>query len=301
MHKLSSTFGGIGTGAGVAWPLFGIISSALSLGIGGVAAISFGCVCGVLFLAVSIPVFYILYKKSKQEQMKLNEKLNLTFSTFLNIMDSNSNEYGPLHIKLIHFLKKRHPILFDNIHLTKEEKQKILKDIRKNYISCNDIDNYIPPLPASDLRNTAFLSFVAVFGSIAGCIAGLMGVFVIIGVISGFGAVPLLAAFVLATAIGFGIFAAVQNTQSERENHRKIQIHKHFKKFNQDFIEQNRNSNKLTPSVTPKEPSSKVPYQMRGTRFYTHVHHPEHLRHPEDLRHAEHLRHDAVSLDSSTI
>lgn len=83
MSVFKPAFDAIGTGAGVAWPLFGILSSALSLGIGGVAMVSLGSICCGLFLIVGIPVFYLSYKKNKLEEMRLNKKLNTHLLNFM--------------------------------------------------------------------------------------------------------------------------------------------------------------------------------------------------------------------------
>lgn len=249
MHKFNSTFGGIGTGAGVAWPLFGILSSALSLGVGGTFAISLGCICGFLFLAVSIPVFYISYKRANAVELKLDQKIHLIFSGFLNSIEEfdkifpNNGENCPkirLQLQFIQFLKLKNSILLTNINLHEASKQELLASLINDFIKQPNIKKDLSSLPISHLSDTAFMSFVGVFGSIAGCSAGLMGVFVTLGIISGFGALPILAAVVLSAATGLGVFAAVHNTKTEIEQNRKIQIYKSFKKFNRDFPEKQR-------------------------------------------------------------
>lgn len=70
MSVLKSLFNGIGSGAGVAWPLFGISFSLLGGAIEGVLSVALGAISISLFFAVSIPIVYFSY-----EEMENNKNL----------------------------------------------------------------------------------------------------------------------------------------------------------------------------------------------------------------------------------
>ncbi len=75
MHFIKSIGDGIGTAAGVAWPIFGIVSGTLSLTSAGLATIWLGALTCVLFLIVAVPVTIWSYHQFKQERRK--QKCNL--------------------------------------------------------------------------------------------------------------------------------------------------------------------------------------------------------------------------------
>ena len=74
-------FEGLGTGSGVAWPLFGILFSTLSIGVGSTFALTLGSICSVLFMLISLPIFYSSYTHSQDEENKLNGKLSAVLNT----------------------------------------------------------------------------------------------------------------------------------------------------------------------------------------------------------------------------
>ncbi|VEG91107.1 hypothetical protein [Legionella spiritensis] len=69
-----SSFDGIGTGAGVAWPFFGILSSTLGLVAGGTIALIAGSVAGLLFCLISGAIFYLSYRNACKEEVRLQQK-----------------------------------------------------------------------------------------------------------------------------------------------------------------------------------------------------------------------------------
>lgn len=75
MSFIKSSFDGIGTGAGVAWPFFGILSSTLGLAVGGTVALIAGSVAGLLFCLISGAIFYLSYKNALNEKVVLQGKL----------------------------------------------------------------------------------------------------------------------------------------------------------------------------------------------------------------------------------
>lgn len=82
------------------------------------------------------------------------------------------------------------------------------------------------------------LSFVGVFGSVAGSSSGIFGLISACGLISGFSAIPLLGAMILILAVVIGAYAAVLAIQTSIEKNTKEQVYKTLKIYNQDFVEQ---------------------------------------------------------------
>ena len=74
MSLFKSLFSGVGTGAGVAWPLFGIAFSAIGSSIGGVVSLALGGVTIGLFSGITAFVIYSSYKKMEAEE-QLQQKL----------------------------------------------------------------------------------------------------------------------------------------------------------------------------------------------------------------------------------
>ena len=258
-----SLFDGIGAGAGVAWPLFGIVSSVLSLGVGGSLAISLGSVCCIVFLAVSIPVFYFAYKKSKEETKQLDEKLTThlfnfidtlhkaylanktedeSFTDYLNrwlILENEKENKNHLQIMLILFIKKNSPSLLNQYHrLPPETKKENLSQLIQNFIGIIDLNGILTKPAKKELLKVAFLNFVGVFGAVAGCSAGLMGVFIAFGITLGFGANPLLGLGILVLALGLASYSAVIATQGNIEKGKKTQIYKNLKSYNHELTHQ---------------------------------------------------------------
>ncbi|KTD22996.1 Uncharacterised protein [Legionella lansingensis] len=75
MSFLKSSFDGIGTGAGVAWPFFGILSSTLGLVAGSTTVLIVGSVAGILFCVVSGATFYLAHENAKAEALANTQKL----------------------------------------------------------------------------------------------------------------------------------------------------------------------------------------------------------------------------------
>lgn len=75
MSLLKSGFAGIGTASGVAWPFFGLIVSIFVLTTGGGFALALGAVSAVLFVLVSIPVFYWTYQHFKKKKISWRSDL----------------------------------------------------------------------------------------------------------------------------------------------------------------------------------------------------------------------------------
>ncbi|KTD45564.1 hypothetical protein Lrub_2361 [Legionella rubrilucens] len=247
MAVSKSLFASLGTGAGVAWPLFGIVSSALSLAIGGLSVVGFGAACALLFLIIGLPVFYFSYRQEKQQQEQLEAKFvkgieELVDTLYAAFILSGDSDY----VKFVQrwprkkngFPKLLEPFLSMLISKmndsgTKVPDQHVIRLAAKHYFAA--IETMLPAPPAKKLAQTAFLSFVGTFGSIAGCSAGMMGVISSLGIMAGFGAVPLLAAIILSTSIICGIYAATHAMASETVGWKKTQVRQQLKSFNRTF------------------------------------------------------------------
>ncbi|KTD35102.1 hypothetical protein Lnau_1992 [Legionella nautarum] len=315
MSIFKSTFDAIGTGSGVAWPSFGILSSALSLGIGGAAMAALGSVCCGLFLLVSVPVFYLTYKKSRLEESRLNEKLaihlsrfidqlhdcylnqaeQLDFYSYLNQLDRQSERQLNLQVQFLEFIKKNTPQFFRKYEQFSPGKREAkLKEIISAFLNSSDFEETIKPLSNDELLDGAFLSFVGVFGAAAGCSSGVIGVLAGVGLFGGFGVIPVLATIVLTTAILLAVCGALVSIHSHIEKNKKTQIYKNFKTFNADFAaemtlgdtqesKQNQKASTHEVSTGPRDwrlTGVKTPgvAKVRETLFHLHdSRHPDHL------------------------
>lgn len=252
---LKSCFDGIGTGAGVAWPLFGIIASALSLGVGGALAIILGSICCFLFLAVSIATFYISYKKFKQDSLLLKEQLypcmflfldnlyqqflklppknGFTFKDFLQEWTLGKKYTHPLPVKFIQTLMTSSPSFVQAYgRLTLMEKELVGQKNIEKFIQHPEVEKMIPAPPLKDRLHHGFISSMGVFGSIIGCSAGVMGILTGLGIMSGFAAIPFLGPLIILAGIGLGTYVAVQSVKIANEKHVKTEICKCFNAYN---------------------------------------------------------------------
>jgi hypothetical protein len=226
MAFFKSIINGVGTGAGVAWPLFGIVFSVAGASVGGLLSFTLGGIAATLFLTVCAAVFYLSYEHAQEEQQKLqillqkneqkliefiNEYIKtmdkqyqltdkkISFESYLllqlnqQLSDRDNNKQSPLHQSLI-IIK-----IMSEQQLFKEKS--ILSLIEKEFVNPVSI-------PFSKAITPMFFAFVGTFGSIAGCSAGLSGLFSGLGLFSSFAAFPLLGWGVLAIAASMGIFAA---------------------------------------------------------------------------------------------
>lgn len=289
MSVFKPAFDAIGTGAGVAWPLFGILSSALSLGIGGVAMVSLGSICCGLFLIVGIPVFYLSYKKNKLEEMRLNKKLNthllnfmerlyrcyieeatqLDFSSYLRQIDcEGAGEKMTIQALFLEFIKNNQNDFFYNYHqYTAIEKKEEAEEIIKAFINSADFKENSAVPSMRELLEGAFLNFVGVFGAVAGCSAGVMGVFAGLGLISGLSAIPFLGVAILCAAFVLGVCGAVLSVYSNSEKTQKIQLYKNFKHINDHFdaeINLDKQKEKVEPLPTKVSKPSELYQDWRS-------------------------------------
>ncbi len=72
---MRSTLDGVGTGAGVAWPLFGIITSSLGIAAGSTIALATGSVASLLFCGICCGTFLISYQNALKQNSMASEKV----------------------------------------------------------------------------------------------------------------------------------------------------------------------------------------------------------------------------------
>ncbi|CEK10071.1 hypothetical protein [Legionella hackeliae] len=252
MSIIRPFFEGIGTGAGVAWPIFGIVTSTLSLGSGGTTAVALGAFCSSLFLIVSVPIFYFSYQNYKNEENKLNNK----FITRCNELYFNINQtVKNLNLSANPSAQKNTPISLCDFGIEQEKYHDFkayltilimqnnyeqLLENEKNTVVANIVNHLVTTatmkcqnsITSSTLIYSAFLGFVGAFGTIAGCSAGFMGLLAGLGIVSGFSAAPVLGIMILILAVGCGIYSAFTSVDSIQEKISKKAVCKQINAFN---------------------------------------------------------------------
>ncbi|PJE08615.1 hypothetical protein [Legionella sp.] len=317
MSIFKSTFDAIGTGAGVAWPSFGILSSALSLGIGGAAMAALGSVCCGLFLLVGMRVFYLAYKKSRLEESQLNKKLTIhlsrfidqlhdcylnreeqmDFYTYLSHFDLNdSDRQLNLQVQFLVFIKKNAPKFFRKYDQFSPEKRLAkIEEIISDFLNSSDFEKNIKSLANDELLDGAFLSFVGVFGASSGATSGIIGVLAGVGLFSGFAAVPVLASIVLTTALLLAICGTVVSIHSSFEKNKKTQIYKNFKAFNCDFAAEltlgdaQEREKQLQEASVYEAPAAQRDWRSTGAKTPEVARVRETLFHPRSTSQQDHL------------
>jgi len=273
MQILKSSRDAIGTAAGVAWPTFGIVFNTLALTMGGVSAIVLGSFSLSLFLIVAFPIAYWSYKNHFEEKRILHfnmvrerELINAILLAYLintikNYLIKNHTIFitsalrdqlkekifrdtqtifkrtSKLEKDLDAFLKKFTNILIYNHDPSKIE---ILKKLISRFINTNEKSIYFqPPSIRSQIR-VAGMCFTASFGSIAGCMAGMIGLLVGVGLLMGLAAVPIVGWASLGVALIFGVATAAHSVQSYRKKYKKNQMISFYKEINKHFINTNK-------------------------------------------------------------
>lgn len=256
--KLKSIFSAIGTGAGVAWPLFGVLSSSLSFRVGGLTTIGLGSLCSILFFTISLPVFWISFQNTKKRNKQLMNKLFLVMESILRRLQENYLERKKnnsriglsdfiIYLNLLEkFYEKNNnefslrliQLLQDQVALTGNNQFQLNKKTIKNLVQV--LVEKIPgeDLPAKQFVSTFFLAFAGVFGSIAGCSSGIMGLLASLGVVSGFHAMPLIGIGILIFAVVIGLAMAIKSVHAEAEAMKKKAILKNIKAFDQEIHQQ---------------------------------------------------------------
>ncbi|HHF0524785.1 TPA: hypothetical protein ACTUT5_003359 [Legionella anisa] len=240
MVYFKSIINGIGTGAGVAWPMFGIVFSVVGASIGGLVSFALGGVAIALFMMISTAIFYLSYQKAQEEEQRsqtLLQKNEQKLMEFVNEYIYNIYKSYQLTAKTIPFKaflssqldqqlsaiakdEKKTP-LYQSLKLIKIliEQQLLKEKSILPIIEQKIIQQY--SVPYSNVIIPIFYAFVGTFGSIAGCSAGISGLLTGLGLFSSFAAFPILGWGILGFAISMGIFAAnnaISETQETSKN-----------------------------------------------------------------------------------
>ncbi|MDP3267417.1 MAG: hypothetical protein Q8M40_00065 [Legionella sp.] len=229
MTLFKSSVNGIGTGAGVAWPLFGIVFGAIGGTIGSPVSLLLGLGSILLFLTVTLSVAYFSYKDAKNAQKDAQNSINKNqnkllerIETYLALLKKNGVEHIQEQIKAN----------FEKINRSNPQSAVIpLLIALKNY-TINDFIKELSvkvsqaPISSSTLVIKGFFGFVGTFGSIAGCSAGVAGLLTGLGLFSSFAAFPVTGFCLLGAAIFLGVVAARRAvTEYKRESaHQEMNI-----------------------------------------------------------------------------
>lgn len=197
---LKALLDGFGGAGGVVWPLFGILAPTLGLSIGSTAACLLGGACGLGFLVLCSSLAYASYSQQQQEQQKIQEKLQQYRQTFSLVFNQLNNEN----------LIENHSTLkcYSHCKNSDEALNKFLHEQRQKE----------KLVPLFKLILAGIVGFCTGFGTVAGGTAGICGVFVGIGLIAGFAALPPLGMFALATASLLGIYMAQLQIKSVKKH-----------------------------------------------------------------------------------
>ncbi|HHT0592212.1 TPA: hypothetical protein ACTXXA_002197 [Legionella anisa] len=257
MVYFKSIINGIGTGGGVAWPLFGIVFSVVGTSIGSLVSFALGGVSIALFLMTSTAIFYLSYQKAQEEEQRTQTLLQKNEQKLLEFV----NEYIYKIHKSYQLTAKTIPFkAFLCSHLeqqlstiAKDEKKtplyqalkfiKILieQQLLKEKSILPIIERKIIPqysVPYSNMIVPIFYAFVGTFGSIAGCSAGISGLLTGLGLFSSFAAFPILGWGILGFAISMGIFAANNAISATRETSKNELLNQTIKKMYQHLKSQ---------------------------------------------------------------
>ena len=258
MKWFNSFFGAMGTAGGVSWSAFGLVVTALSLGSGGIACIGVGFACSALFLSISIPVFFILYHRSKIHEALLQDRIQCALGNFLDnmrkfagICSDNQQEAGPnrvLQISFLQFLKKKYGPVLKIPDLNNPQRQKIITGLIHEFIRFPGVRESLKPLSGFERFGNGFLGFMGTAGSVAGCSTGFLGV---IALTTGFTSFPLIAILIMVAATGFGLLSAFGNVHAERDKHSKKQVCESFETFNQHYEKPEQDHVMQPPQETP--------------------------------------------------
>ncbi|MDP1601799.1 MAG: hypothetical protein Q8M03_00870 [Legionella sp.] len=256
MASLKATFDGIGTGGGVAWPLFGILFSTLGLAVGGTLTIIIGSTVGVLFLAVCLPVFYLSYKNSSKEEQALRAKLKEDreglnkgmFSYLQSIFDEYLCALASIddieHEELLNYIIGKigndklgvNSAFLNQLFTAMLTDKRILTKFVTDKISEKELALTMKPsryrvtfsqkqTPRSLLVSAAFIGFVSTFGAVAGSSSGILGLLTGMSIFAGLAAFPILgwgilSAAVLVSFLVAGVFIYVANEKFQlRQEH----------------------------------------------------------------------------------
>lgn len=257
-----SFLNGIGTGAGVAWPFFGVVFAVLGGSVGGHTSIVLGIVSITLFLVVSGIIFYLSYQDMKNSEIKFQQlvqknkrKLMTSVRSYLqnieecyfaqrtvpnfiiylhSIIDTDLEKVSrddlnsPLY-KILYIISQASQ---KNLHNSLIPNEQLLFELITNYIKQTTSSPNIYIIPA-------FSAFVGTFGSIAGCCAGISGLLTGLGVFTSFTAFPIIGLGIIAIASICGLAIAKEAINNAIEEYQAIELNITVKQMYQQLKKAN--------------------------------------------------------------
>lgn len=181
MQFLKSLGDGVGTAAGVAWPIFGVTLGSLGLAIGGISAIILGAISIAVFLLVAIPVTCWSYQNYLKEKNELLTKLQ----------EKKQRMRQSLRTHLLKTMTSSDKL--PSIDEQCNEKEKSINNIT---------------VPLRPHIKTAISGFFAASGTIFGCGSGICGMLIGLGVFTGLSAIPFVGLGILIGGVIFGLIVA---------------------------------------------------------------------------------------------
>ena len=301
---LKSFITGLGTGSGVAWPLFGITCAILGASIGGPLSLALGATSICLFFSVSIPIFYFSYMdelKNELQQQNLfnknNKKLHASIENYLQCIYKHYAQDSHAQVFTDYCERIINKDLHDSVALKTNSALSLLleliqqqHELMKNnppsgkfkHIArcvCNNIP--LKSLPFSKLVIPAFFGFVGTFGSIAGGSAGVAGLLTGLGIFSSFSAFPLLGWTILGAAVLMGSFVAICAALQAEEHYQTQELINDLKKMhhqlNKATLERNLNATilKATEDLNPSAKKTEFSATIKKQIFSVLHHNPE--------------------------
>ena len=257
MAFFKSIINGIGTGAGVAWPLFGIVFSVVGASMGGLLSFTLGGIAVSLFLTTCATVFYLSYQQSQKEQQRFQallqkneQKLMEFINEYIHVMDKKYQLTDKTIAFESYLLLQLNQQLLDSANDKAQEPLHQSLTVIKIMIERRLFkEKSILPLIERELFNSSavplskasppmFFAFAGTFGSIAGCSAGMSGLLTGLGLFSSFAAFPILGWGVLAVATSMGIWAANNALIESQENYKNEGLNQTVKTMYQQLKSQ---------------------------------------------------------------
>ncbi|KTC91490.1 hypothetical protein [Fluoribacter dumoffii] len=249
MIFFKSVVNAIGSGAGVAWPLFGILFALLGGSVASFFSLTFAIISIALFFMVSLPVFYFSYQEMKEHeeilQVQLFKNQNKLLADIKNYIET-LEQYAISEKKTVNREELFKRILMMDLNtiasedansplysilLLLYEEYKLKHTLPSNPIIMDRIMHTISlaPVPLSKKIVPSFFSFVGTFGSLTGCSAGVSGLLSGIGLFSSFTVYPLLGGGILVGALILGGIMAYNSMLKAVDDYKKNLLNQSLK------------------------------------------------------------------------
>jgi hypothetical protein len=278
MSFLKPSLDGIGTGAGVAWPLFGILSSTLGLTAGSTVVLITGSIAALLFCLVSGTIFYLSQKNEDNEEKIIAAKFekrkfglnrlicdclnnSLKCNLFSTLALDSQPSFAPKNIRFRQLLKDfLEPQPGRAEPPGSSPSLLIAIDLFITKLIYESADKRFPP--RAKMAQTAFVAAVGTFGAIAGCMAGFVGLLSGLGLVAGFAATPLVGWATLLAALSISAYVAVNSVEQLIRRYKMRQKAIVAKEFIEDWASLYRELQGVSELKKPKEEPSRgnTPY-----------------------------------------